>query len=160
MKKKAKLRDERIIDSICTNEDTLKATMQEIVRRIEYYIQLKGYTVTEVSQVSGVSTSVLYRMQKDATKIGLETLLKLLWALDVRPEKIIPLYNSTEFTYSERFEELTKCLSIKQKDYLLTLMSQIIGMFNVDIECNEYKNIPQIGYKIPKVNSCAIKVDD
>lgn len=146
-KAKAKLRDERIIDSICTNDKKMRATLQEIVRRIEYYLALEGYSIPEIARVAGISTSVLYRMHNDSTTIGLETLLKLLWVLEIPPEKIIPLYDKNESSYGQKVEELTQCLSVYQKNYILKLIGNIVGIFNVDTNNNGYKNIPQLTYK-------------
>lgn len=143
--KKSKLSDDRMIDSICTNDDRLEELLLEIGRRIKEERIKKGYTVSELSNLSGVAATIIYRIESLTNPVGLRSLLKLMWCLNVSPEQLIPFEEYMHAkTFGDVIEDLTRDLSPTQKNYLLKIIKTDIGFLNADsnlIKSNiEYSN--------------------
>lgn len=137
MEQKAKISDDRICDSICTDDTKLNLMLLEVGRRVERERIRQGYTVPELSIISGVAISVLYRIEKGTSPIGMRSLLRLMWALNKSPEKLIPYEEQVhKKTFGEIVEDMTQCLSPKQKNYLIKLIWSEIGFLSVDKENN------------------------
>lgn len=131
--KKSKLTDDRMIDSICTSDERLEDFLMEIGRRLKKERIKKGYSVSELSQLSGVAATIIYRIESSANSVGLRSLLRLMWSLNVSPAQLIPF---DEYAHSKTFgdviEEMTSNLSPKQKQYLLKVIMTDIGFLNAD----------------------------
>lgn len=131
--KKSKLTDDRMIDSICTSDERLEDLLMEIGRRLKEERIKKGYSVSELSQLSGVAATIIYRIESSTNPVGLRSLLRLMWSLNVSPAQLIPF---DEYAHSKTFgdviEEMTSNLSPKQKQYLLKVIMTDIGFFNAD----------------------------
>lgn len=131
--KKSKLTDDRMIDSICTSDERLEDFLMEIGRRLKEERIKKGYSVSELSQLSGVAATIIYRIESSTNPIGLRSLLRLMWSLNVSPAQLIPF---DEYAHSKTFgdviEEMTSNLSPKQKQYLLKVIMTDIGFLNAD----------------------------
>ena len=133
MARKSRLGDDRMIDSICTNDDKLDLFLDEIGQRLRKERLNKGYTISELSQLSGVATTILYRIEKLTSPVGLRSLLRLMWALNVPPEKLIPFEEHAHvITFGESVEELTRNLTPRQQQYLLQIIKTDIGLINID----------------------------
>ena len=126
--KKSKLTDDRMIDSICTSDERLEDLLMEIGRRLKEERIKKGYSVSELSQLSGVAATIIYRIESSINTVGLRSLLRLMWSLNVSPAQLIPF---DEYAHSKTFgdviEEMTSNLSPKQKQYLLKVIITDIG---------------------------------
>jgi transcriptional regulator with XRE-family HTH domain len=124
--KKSKLTDDRMIDSICTSDERLEDFLMEIGRRLKKERIKKGYSVSELSQLSGVAATIIYRIESSANSVGLRSLLRLMWSLNVSPAQLIPF---DEYAHSKTFgdviEEMTSNLSPKQKQYLLKVIDEV-----------------------------------
>lgn len=74
-----------------------------------------------------------YRIESSANSVGLRSLLRLMWSLNVSPAQLIPF---DEYAHSKTFgdviEEMTSNLSPKQKQYLLKVIMTDIGFLNAD----------------------------
>lgn len=131
--KKSKLTDDRMIDSICTSDERLEDFLMEIGRRLKKERIKKGYSVSELSQLSGVAATIIYRIESSTNPVGLRSLLRLMWSLNVSPAQLIPF---DEYAHSKTFgdviEEMTSNLSPKQKQYLLKVIMTDIGFLNAD----------------------------
>lgn len=131
--KKSKLTDDRMIDSICTSDERLEDFLMEIGRRLKEERIKKGYSVSELSQLSGVAATIIYRIESSTNPVGLRSLLRLMWSLNVSPAQLIPF---DEYAHSKTFgdviEEMTSNLSPKQKQYLLKVIMTDIGFLNAD----------------------------
>lgn len=131
--KKSKLTDDRMIDSICTSDERLEDFLMEIGRRLKEERIKKGYSVSELSQLSGVAATIIYRIESSSNPVGLRSLLRLMWSLNVSPAQLIPF---DEYAHSKTFgdviEEMTSNLSPKQKQYLLKVIMTDIGFLNAD----------------------------
>lgn len=135
--KKSKLTDDRMIDSICTNDEKLKLLLLEIGRRLKEERIRKGYSVSELSLLSGVATTIIYRIESSKTAVGLRSLLRLMWCLNISPERIIP-YDEYKHdkTFGDEIEKITCNLTPKQKRYLIKVIETDIGLINADVECS------------------------
>lgn len=60
MSQKSRLTDDRMIDSICTNDEKLKLLSDEIAQRLKKIRIAKGYSVAELSSLSGVAATIIY----------------------------------------------------------------------------------------------------
>lgn len=133
MDKKSKLTDDRMIDSICTSDERLEDLLTEIGRRLKEERIKKGFSVSELSQVSGVAATIIYRIESSINPVGLRSLLKLMWSLNVSPDQLIPF---DEYAHSKNFgdviEEMCCNLSPMQKQYLLKIIKTDIGFLNAD----------------------------
>lgn len=141
-RKKSKLTDNRMIDSVCTNDARLEVLLREIGRRIKNARIKRGYSVSELAQLSGVAVTVIYRIENASTSVGLRSLLKLMWCLNVSPNEMIPFEEyAHEKTFGDVIEEITCNLTPKQKMYLVKVIKTDIGLLNADssLEIN-YKN--------------------
>ena len=133
MGRKSKLTDERMLDSICTNDDKLEELLLEIGRRLKEERIRKGYSVSELSQLSGVAGTIIYRIESESTPVGLRSLLKLMWCLNVPPEQLIPFDEyAHEKTFGDVIEEITCNLTPKQRQYLIRVIKTDIGLLNAD----------------------------
>lgn len=133
MGKKSKLTDDRMIDSICTNDEKLELLLLEIGRRLKEERIRKGYSVSELAQLSGVAATIIYRIESATTAVGLRSLLRLMWCLNVPPEQLIPYDEySHEKTFGEAIEEITCNLTPKQRQYLVKVIKTDIGLLNAD----------------------------
>lgn len=107
--------------------------LMEIGRRLKKERIKKGYSVSELSQLSGVAATIIYRIESSANSVGLRSLLRLMWSLNVSPAQLIPF---DEYAHSKTFgdviEEMTSNLSPKQKQYLLKVIMTDIGFLNAD----------------------------
>ena len=143
--KKSKLADDRMIDSICTNDEKLEFLLLEIGRRLKEERIRKGYSVSELADLSGVAATIIYRIESANTTVGLRSLLKLMWCLNVPPEHLIP-YNeyAHQKTFGDVIEEITCNLTPKQRQYLIRVIKTDIGLLNAEssyIKSNiEYSN--------------------
>lgn len=63
MSQKSRLTDDRMIDSICTNDEKLKLLSDEIAQRLKKIRIAKGYSVAELSSLSGVAATIIYRIE-------------------------------------------------------------------------------------------------
>ena len=145
MAKKSKLIDERMIDSICTSNEKLQIVISEIIRRIKQERLRQKYSVPELALLSGISTSVLYRMEQGTANIGLTCLLKLMWCLNISPDKIIPYdAGNHQKKFGDVIEELTHEFTPVQKQYLLKTIKADIELLKLDSKSvkpyTEYSN--------------------
>lgn len=101
--KKSKLTDDRMIDSICTSDERLEDFLMEIGRRLKKERIKKGYSVSELSQLSGVAATIIYRIESSANSVGLRSLLRLMWSLNVSPAQLIPF---DEYAHSKTFGDV------------------------------------------------------
>jgi len=122
-----------MIDSICTNDEKLKLMTDEIAQRLKKLRITKGYSVAELSKLSGVATTIIYRIEKETSTLGLKSLLRLMWALNVPPERLIPFdEHAHEKTFGDEVEALTCNLTPRQKQYLLQIIRTDLGLLNID----------------------------
>lgn len=137
MSQKSRLTDDRMIDSICTNDEKLKLLSDEIAQRLKKIRIAKGYSVAELSSLSGVAATIIYRIESKTSSVGFKSLLRLMWALNVSPEKLIPFDEyAHEKTFGEEVETLTCNLTPRQKQYLLQIIRTDLGLLNIDTSSN------------------------
>ena len=133
MESKIRLTDERMFDSICTNNEKLEELLLEIGRRLKRERIKKGYTVNELSQLIGIATPVLYRLEKEATPVGFRSFLKMMWCLNVPPGQLIPFDEyAHEKTFGDVIDELTCNLTPKQRQYLIRVIKTVISLLNLN----------------------------
>ena len=140
--RKSKLTDERMIDSICTNDDKLDSLLTEIGSRLKAERIRQGFSVAELSELSGVAGTIIYRVENQTNPVGLKSLLRLMWALNVPPEKLIPFNEVIQKkTFGEVVEDITHSLTPRQKQYLIKIIQTDIGFLNAeqDFIKNDFK---------------------
>lgn len=134
MAENKRLFTDRIIDSICFDEDKMDCLLAEIGTRVKKERQLQNYTVSELAEMTSMNLAHLYRIEKGERPIGLRVLIKIAWALNRPIQKFIPFEEvDRPKTNGERFEEMTRNLDTATINMLFEIVENLIK-YNENIQ--------------------------
>jgi transcriptional regulator with XRE-family HTH domain len=113
-------------DSICYNEEKMDIMVSEMGRRIRDEALKQNINMQELAKLSGVDVSSIYRM-RDGKALGLKNFLKLIWALDIPADKVIPFdEHYRPKSNGERFDELTCGLNVRTVNLIFDIVTDFL----------------------------------
>ncbi len=121
------LTDNDLLDSICTNDDLLEAALENIAKRLKEERLRQNISVSNLSKLSHVSESTIYRYEKGVNSIDLQVLIKIVPVLKLDIAKVICINDSEkEETAGETFSYIVRGQSKKHINFLLEIIKNMI----------------------------------
>ena len=108
-------------------EEGFEDMYNDIMLNIYKAMRDKGLSFSELSHITGVSESHLYRVLRSNSQVRFDTFCKIIIALGIEPQKVFPksMKNQQDRTeYGERFEYIIKGLEEIDKEFLLRWSEQ------------------------------------
>lgn len=121
--------DNDLLDSICTNDDLLEAALENIAKRLKEERLRQNMSVSNLSKLSHVSESTIYRYERGVNSIELQILIKVVPALKLDIAKVISINASTKEeteTAGETFSYIVRGQSKKNIKFLLEIIKNMI----------------------------------
>jgi len=110
---------EGFVDSPIYDDEMMANILDGVAKNIYIEMDKKGFSLRELSEVSGVSYSHLSRIFNSENNMSLPVFLKLAYALRVSPGDLFPYDINKRKTYGERFDEMTKEMDLPTSNFLL-----------------------------------------
>lgn len=104
------------------NKEVEKKIYFEIAKNINDQRLKKDMSLEELSKISGVDKVHLYRIEKSERNVGMITLIKLAFALEVNINQLIGL-EEIQSRFDKIFK-MIKCFSDKELDELLLTINK------------------------------------
>lgn len=119
--------DNDLLDSICTNDDLLEAALKNIGKRLKEERLRQNISVSNLSKLSHVSESTIYRYERGGNSIELQVLIKIVPALKLDIAKVISINDiAKEETAGETFSYIVRGQSKKHIKFLLEIIKNMI----------------------------------
>ena len=115
---KTRMRPE-LLDTPIYNEELLQRTYDGIIQNIRVEMDKENLSIRGLSEISGVHFSHLSNMFSGKCNIGLESLIRLSYALQLSPAEVFPHDFNKRKTNGQRFDEITKELDLASSNALL-----------------------------------------
>jgi transcriptional regulator with XRE-family HTH domain len=115
-----------LVDSPIYNEDMMDDIRNGIVQNIYVEMDRQGLTTRGLGELSGVNYSHLSRMFSGQAQIGLESVIKLSYALRVSPKDLFPYDTNCRKTDGQRFDEMTKDMDTTSRNVLLGIVADFV----------------------------------
>lgn len=98
-------------NTIIYDAEKLDLLIREAGKNIKNERLKRQMSILELSMMTNIDVTHLYRIESGQSKVGIEGLLKIVVAFDMPLDKIIPIaYAPREYSASERFREIIKPL--------------------------------------------------
>lgn len=100
--------------------------LEGIVQKITVIMDQRQITIRGLGEMADVNYSHLSRMFNRQTRIGLTTLIKVAYALRISPCDLFPYDVNKRKTNGQRFDEITKDIDVKKRNFLLTICADYV----------------------------------
>lgn len=100
--------------------------LEGIVQKITVIMDQQQITIRGLGEMADVNYSHLSRMFNRQTRIGLTTLIKVAYALHISPCDLFPYDVNKRKTNGQRFDEITKDIDVKKRNFLLTICADYV----------------------------------
>ena len=110
-------------DSPLYSEEKLHEVLNEIAKNIIRECERNGISLKELSEVSGVHYTHLYKISNGTGHIGLPSLIKISYALKISPDRFFPFEVMHRKTNGEKFDELTRDLEVEDCNFLIKFVN-------------------------------------
>ena len=100
--------------------------LEGIVQKIIVIMDQQQITIRGLGEMADVNYSHLSRMFNRQTRIGLPTLIKVAYALHISPCDLFPYDINKRKTNGQRFDEITKDIDVKKRNFLLTICADYV----------------------------------
>lgn len=124
---KTKLLD--VIDTPCYNCDKMDLLLKEVGSRVKKERLNQHLSVAELAELAKLNTSNIYKIEAGESNIGLKSLLKVSIVLQKSVGDFIPIEEvKDQKKNGEKFEELTKELTLNEINYIFRLIEGFIEL--------------------------------
>lgn len=110
---------EGFVDSPIYDAEMMSNILDGVAKNIYIEMDKKGFSLRELSEVSGVSYSHLSRIFNSENNMSLPVFLKLAYALRVSPGDLFPYDVNKRKTYGEHFDDMIKEMDLPTANFLL-----------------------------------------
>lgn len=103
-------------------EERFNDMYSDIMLNVYNVMKEKGISFAELSYITGISESHLYRVLRGNSQVKFDSFCKIIVALDIEPQEIFPkeMQKRQEKTeYGECFEYIVRNMDDMEKDFLL-----------------------------------------
>lgn len=107
-----------LIDTLNFDEEQMENFLEELRNNLVKARITKNVSVIELSAKTGISESAIYQYEQKGS-IRISTLVKVLMALGMRWNEVLPVIEDEKMSYGRRFEYIIRDLDAKTINLLL-----------------------------------------
>lgn len=115
-----------LIYSLVDDKDKMDAILEETTRNVMRYTDLAGISVEELSSRTGISKGQLYKMRNGRAVLGLRSLIKIGFVLQLPPGTFIP-YEKKQIhrrSIGDKVNDMCLYCSKKTKNHILAMIKE------------------------------------
>lgn len=116
-----KERLDRLLNSPVYDDEMMNAIIRGIAQNIYLETEKQGLSMATISDIANIDSAHLSRIFNGKGNIGLNTLIKLSYVLNVNPGEFMPFDENKRKTDGQRFEIITRELDLASCNFLLNL---------------------------------------
>jgi transcriptional regulator with XRE-family HTH domain len=110
-----------LMDTVIFDDEQMGLLMNEIGKNIRRERMKQNLSFNELSALTGIHPSHLYKVEHGINNVGLSTILKIAIAFDLPLNKLIPMALMHQPTNGEMFDDITRGLTPASCNYLLDM---------------------------------------
>lgn len=128
-------------DNITQNKDKMESILKETTKNVMRYMDIAGVSVDDMSEATGISKGQLYKMRNGRAFLGLRSLIKIGFVLQVPPSTFIPYEkkNVHRKSIGEKVNDMCLYCSPKAKNHILNMIKAQVE-YEASLEEDDEKN--------------------
>ena len=108
------------------DDELMEQVLDGIVSNVMLEMDKQGLTTRGLAELSDGTYSHLSRIFNHEARIGLQTLIKVAYALHLSPAELFPYDINKRKTNGQRFDEITKELDVVSSNFLLGICADYV----------------------------------